>query len=75
MTVVVGVDGFPPSRTALRLVTQDPRGHADYHAVIPVQRGGGGIMIIGGLVELAFGVKAAGKPLEQVAAPLSEIDS
>jgi MFS family permease len=35
---------------------------------------GGGIMIIGGLVELAFGINAEGKPLEQVAAPLSEVD-
>jgi MFS family permease len=33
---------------------------------------GGGIMIIGGLVELAFGINAEGKPLEQVAAPLTE---
>src|SRR6202035_4735856 len=36
---------------------------------------GGGIMIIGGLVEIAFGVNAEGKPLEEVAAPLSEVDS
>ncbi len=35
---------------------------------------GGGIMIIGGLVELAFGINAEGKPLEQVAASLSEVD-
>jgi MFS family permease len=35
---------------------------------------GGGIMIIGGLVEVAFGINAEGKPLEQVAAPLSEVD-
>ena len=35
---------------------------------------GGGTMIIGGLVELAFGINAEGKPLEQVAAPLSEVD-
>ena len=36
---------------------------------------GGGIMIIGGLVEIAFGINAEGKPLEQVAAPLTEVDS
>ena len=36
---------------------------------------GGGIMIIGGLVEIAFGVNAEGKPLEEIAAPLSEVDS
>jgi MFS family permease len=36
---------------------------------------GGGIMIIGGLVEIAFGINAEGKPLEEVAAPLTEIDS
>jgi MFS family permease len=36
---------------------------------------GGGIMIIGGLVEIAFGVDAEGKPLEQVAVPLTEVDS
>jgi MFS family permease len=35
---------------------------------------GGGIMIIGGLVELAFGINAEGKPLEEIAAPLSEVD-
>jgi MFS family permease len=35
---------------------------------------GGVIMIIGGLVEIAFGVNAEGKPLEEVAAPLSEVD-
>ena len=34
---------------------------------------GGAIMIIGGLVELAFGIEAAGKPLEEVAAPLTEV--
>jgi hypothetical protein len=34
---------------------------------------GGGIMIIGGVVEIAFGVDAEGKPLEQVAAPLTEV--
>jgi MFS family permease len=34
---------------------------------------GGGIMIIGGLVEIAFGVDAEGKPLEQVAAPLTQV--
>jgi hypothetical protein len=31
-------------------------------------------MIIGGLVEIAFGVDAEGKPLEQIAAPLTEVD-
>jgi MFS family permease len=36
---------------------------------------GGGIMIIGGLVEIAFGINAEGKPLEEVAAPLTEVDS
>jgi hypothetical protein len=36
---------------------------------------GGGIMIIGGLVEIAFGINAEGKPLEEIAAPLSEVDS
>jgi MFS family permease len=35
---------------------------------------GGGIMIIGGLVELAFGINAEGRPLEEIAAPLSEAD-
>jgi MFS family permease len=35
---------------------------------------GGAIMIIGGLVELAFGVNAEGKSLEDVAAPLTEVD-
>jgi MFS family permease len=34
---------------------------------------GGGIMIIGGLVELALGINAEGKPLEQVAPPLTQI--
>src|SRR5258708_5853919 len=34
---------------------------------------GGGIMIIGGLVELPFRINAQGKPLEQVAASLSEV--
>jgi hypothetical protein len=32
---------------------------------------GGGIMIIGGLVEIAFGINAEGKPLERIAAPLT----
>jgi hypothetical protein len=32
---------------------------------------GGGIMIIGGLVEIAFGINAEGKPLEEIAAPLT----
>jgi hypothetical protein len=36
---------------------------------------GGGIMIIGGLVEIALGINAEGKPLEEVAAPLTEVDS
>jgi Sugar (and other) transporter len=35
---------------------------------------GGGIMIIGGLVEIVFGVDAEGKSLEQVAAPLTVVD-
>ena len=35
---------------------------------------GGAIMIIGGLVEIAFGINAEGKSLEEVAAPLSEVD-
>ncbi|MGP7999042.1 MAG: MFS transporter [Streptosporangiaceae bacterium] len=36
---------------------------------------GGGIMIIGGLVEIAFGIDAEGKSLEEVAAPPSEVDA
>jgi MFS family permease len=36
---------------------------------------GGSIMMIGGLVEIVFGVNAEGKPLEEIAAPLSEVDS
>jgi NAD(P)-dependent dehydrogenase (short-subunit alcohol dehydrogenase family) len=36
---------------------------------------GGAIMIIGGLVEIAFGIDAEGKPLEEVAAALTEIAS
>jgi MFS family permease len=36
---------------------------------------GGSIMIIGGLVEIAFGVNAEGKPLEEVAMPLTQVDS
>ena len=32
-------------------------------------------MIIGGLVEMAFGVNAEGKSLEEVAAPLTEVGS
>ena len=36
---------------------------------------GGGIMIIGGLVEIAFGIDAEGKPLEDIAAPLTEVGS
>jgi MFS family permease len=36
---------------------------------------GGGIMIIGGLVEVFLGIDAEGKSLEEVAAPLTEVDS
>jgi MFS family permease len=36
---------------------------------------GGSIMMIGGLVEIVSGVNAEGKPLEEIAAPLSEVDS
>ena len=36
---------------------------------------GGGIMIIGGLVEIAFGINAEGRSLEEVATPLTEVDS
>ena len=36
---------------------------------------GGGIMIIGGLVEIVFGLNAEGKSLEEIAAPLSKVDS
>jgi hypothetical protein len=36
---------------------------------------GGGIMIIGGLVEVFLGINAEGKPLEQVARPLTEVCS
>jgi MFS family permease len=36
---------------------------------------GGGIMITGGLVEIAFGVDAEGKSLESVARPLTEVSS
>jgi MFS family permease len=36
---------------------------------------GGGIMIIGGLVEMAFGVNAEGRSLEEVAAPLTKVGS
>jgi MFS family permease len=35
---------------------------------------GGGIMIVGGLVEIVFGIDAEGKSLEQVAAPLTLVD-
>ena len=35
---------------------------------------GGGIMIVGGLVEIVFGIDAEGKPLEQIAAPLTVVD-
>jgi MFS family permease len=34
---------------------------------------GGGVMIIGGLVEVFLGIDAEGKPLEQVARPLTEV--
>jgi MFS family permease len=34
---------------------------------------GGGIMIIGGVVEIFFGIDAEGKPLEEIAAPLTEV--
>jgi MFS family permease len=33
---------------------------------------GGAVMIIGGLVEMAIGINAEGRPLEEVAAPLTE---
>ena len=36
---------------------------------------GGGIMIIGGLVEVAYGINAEGKGLEEVARPLTQVDS
>jgi MFS family permease len=36
---------------------------------------GGGVMIIGGLVEVFLGIDAEGKPLEQVARPLTEVGS
>src|SRR5712691_2013821 len=36
---------------------------------------GGGVMIIGGLVEVFLGIDAEGKPLEQVARPLTEVAS
>jgi MFS family permease len=36
---------------------------------------GGGIMIIGGLVEIAFGIDAEGRSLEEVATPLTEVDA
>ena len=35
---------------------------------------GGGIMIVGELVEIVFGIDAEGKPLEQIAAPLTVVD-
>jgi MFS family permease len=34
---------------------------------------GGGVMVVGGLVELALGVKAERRPLESVATPLSAV--
>jgi MFS family permease len=36
---------------------------------------GGAIMIIGGLVEIAFGINAEGKSLEAVAEPLTKVDT
>jgi MFS family permease len=36
---------------------------------------GGGLMIIGGLTEVAFGIDAEGKSLESVATPLTEVRS
>src|SRR5262249_44011493 len=36
---------------------------------------GGGIMLLGGVVELAIGIKAEGKSLEDVTAPLTSTDS
>jgi MFS family permease len=36
---------------------------------------GGGLMIIGGLVEMALGIDAERKPLEQVARPLTQVDA
>ena len=36
---------------------------------------GGGVMIIGGLVEVFLGIDAEGKSLEQVARPLTEVGS
>ena len=34
---------------------------------------GGGIMILGGLVEVFFGINAEGKSLEAVARPLTQV--
>jgi MFS family permease len=36
---------------------------------------GGGIMIIGGIVEIFFGINAERKSLEEIATPLTEVDS
>lgn len=36
---------------------------------------GGSVMIIGGLVEVFLGIDAEGKPLEQVARPLTAVAS
>jgi len=36
---------------------------------------GGGLMIIGGLVEVFLGIDAEGKSLETVARPLTQVDS
>jgi hypothetical protein len=35
----------------------------------------GAIMIIGGLVEIAFGINAEGKPLDSIAEPLTKVDT
>lgn len=34
---------------------------------------GGAIMILGGIVEILFGINAEGKRLEQIATPLTEV--
>ncbi len=34
---------------------------------------GGAIMILGGIVEIFFGINAEGKRLEQIATPLTEV--
>jgi hypothetical protein len=35
---------------------------------------GGAIMILGGIVEILFGINAEGKRLEKIATPLTEVD-